>query len=49
MVPLTEQTVFADVFARWRFPVVLCARTGLGTINHMDTSGKSLKCTFFWK
>jgi dethiobiotin synthetase len=34
LVPLTRQKVFADVFARWRLPVILCARTGLGTINH---------------
>lgn len=34
LVPLTNTTVFADVFARWRIPVILCARTALGTINH---------------
>ncbi|WP_080605681.1 dethiobiotin synthase [Sinorhizobium fredii] len=34
LVPLTKRMVFADVFARWRIPVVLCTRTGLGTINH---------------
>lgn len=34
MVPLTRQTLFIDVFARWQIPVVLCARTALGTINH---------------
>jgi len=34
MVPLTRQTLFIDVFARWRIPVILCARTALGTINH---------------
>ena len=34
MVPLTRASTFLDVFARWRLPVVLCARTGLGTINH---------------
>jgi dethiobiotin synthetase len=34
MVPLTRQTLFIDVFARWRIPVILCARTRLGTINH---------------
>jgi len=26
--------LFIDVFARWRIPVILCARTALGTINH---------------
>jgi dethiobiotin synthetase len=34
MVPLTRETLFIDVFARWRIPLILCARTGLGTINH---------------
>ncbi|WP_027998602.1 dethiobiotin synthase [Sinorhizobium arboris] len=43
MVPLTEQTIFADVFARWRIPVVLCARTGLGTINHTLLSLEALR------
>ena len=34
MVPLTRQVLFIDVFARWRIPLILCARTRLGTINH---------------
>lgn len=34
LVPLTRTTVFADVFVRWQLPVILCARTALGTINH---------------
>jgi dethiobiotin synthetase len=34
MVPLTRETLFIDVFARWRIPLILCARTRLGTINH---------------
>lgn len=34
MVPLTRRTLFIDVFARWKLPLVLCARTKLGTINH---------------
>jgi dethiobiotin synthetase len=34
MVPLTDDTLFIDVFARWRLPAILCARTALGTINH---------------
>lgn len=34
LVPLTEDLLFADVFARWQIPVILCARTSLGTINH---------------
>jgi dethiobiotin synthetase len=43
MVPLTDQTIFADVFARWQFPVVLCARTALGTINHTLLSLEALR------
>lgn len=43
LVPLTETQVFADVFARWQIPVVLCARTGLGTINHTLLSLEALR------
>ena len=34
LVPLNGTTLFADIFARWQLPVILCARTALGTINH---------------
>ena len=34
LVPLADDLLFADLFARWRAPVVLVARTALGTINH---------------
>jgi dethiobiotin synthetase len=34
MVPLTSRILFIDVFARWQIPLILCARTKLGTINH---------------
>jgi len=34
MVPLTRKVLFIDVFARWKLPLILCARTALGTINH---------------
>lgn len=34
LVPVTRTTLFADIFARWQLPVIVCARTGLGTINH---------------
>lgn len=44
LVPLTERMVFADVFVRWQIPVVLCARTGLGTINHTLLSLEALRC-----
>lgn len=34
LVPLNPDVLFADVFARWALPVVVCASTALGTINH---------------
>jgi dethiobiotin synthetase len=34
LVPVTRKTLYADIFARWQIPVIVCARTGLGTINH---------------
>lgn len=43
LVPLTRRETFADVFARWRLPVVLCARTRLGTINHTLLSLEALR------
>jgi dethiobiotin synthetase len=43
LVPLTEQLLFADVFARWQIPVILCARTALGTINHTLLSLEALR------
>lgn len=38
MVPLTRRVFFLDVIATWRAPVVLVARTRLGTINHTTLS-----------
>jgi dethiobiotin synthetase len=43
MVPLDQTTLYIDVFARWRIPVVLCARTSLGTINHSLLSIEALR------
>ena len=43
MVPLHRSTLYIDVFARWRLPVVLCARTALGTINHSLLSIEALR------
>lgn len=43
MVPLTREVTFLDVFARWRAPLVLCARTTLGTINHTLLSIAALR------
>jgi dethiobiotin synthetase len=34
LVPVTRAVLYADVFARWQIPVIVCARTALGTINH---------------
>jgi dethiobiotin synthetase len=42
MVPLTRHELFIDLFTRWRLPVVLCARTGLGTLNHTLLSLEAL-------
>ena len=42
MVPLTEDALLIDVFARWRLPVALCARTALGGINHALLSLEAL-------
>lgn len=43
LVPLTPQFLFADLFARWGAPVVLVARTALGTINHSLLSIEALR------
>jgi len=42
-VPLTPHFLFADLFAKWRAPVVLVARTALGTINHSLLSIEALR------
>ncbi|MBB4258238.1 dethiobiotin synthase [Bradyrhizobium sp. CIR3A] len=42
MVPLNRNELYIDVFARWRLPVILCARTALGTINHSLLSLEAL-------
>lgn len=43
MVPLNRQTRFIDIFREWQLPVILCARTGLGTINHTLLSIEALR------
>lgn len=43
MVPVNDDTLFIDIFARWRLPLVLCARTALGTINHSLLSIEAVK------
>lgn len=42
MVPLTRTITFLDIFSAWRLPVILCARTRLGTINHTLLSLRAL-------
>jgi len=42
LVPLTRRVLQADVIARWGLPVVLCASTRLGTINHSLLSIEAL-------
>lgn len=43
MVPLTSSLTYLDIFARWRVPTILCARTRLGTINHTLLSLDALR------
>lgn len=43
LVPLNESALFIDVFAKWQLPVILCARTSLGTINHTLLSIEAMK------
>ncbi|MGB4102255.1 MAG: dethiobiotin synthase [Alphaproteobacteria bacterium] len=34
LVPLTRRELMIDLFALWKLPAIVCARTALGTINH---------------
>lgn len=43
MTPLTDSVLAIDLLARWRIPVILCARTGLGTINHSLLSLEAMR------
>ena len=43
MVPLNRQMLFLNLFAQWGAPVILCARTQLGTINHTLLSLQALR------
>lgn len=43
MVPLTRDTLYIDVFERWQLPVVLCASTAPGTVNHSLLSIETLR------
>lgn len=43
LVPIRETVLMADLFAHWGQPVILCARTALGTINHSLLSIEALR------
>ncbi len=43
MVPISETLLMIDLFAHWDQPVILCARTELGTINHSLLSIEALR------
>ena len=43
LVPLTERFLMADLFVQWKAPAILCARTGLGTINHSLLTVEALR------
>ncbi|MBU6268534.1 MAG: dethiobiotin synthase [Sphingomonadales bacterium] len=43
LVPIREDRLYADQFAAWGLPVVLVARTELGTINHSLLSLEALR------
>ena len=43
LVPITRGLLFADLFARWRAPAILVARTALGTINHSLLSIEAMR------
>lgn len=43
MTPLTEELPTIDLLAHWDLPVILCARTSLGAINHGLLSLEALR------
>lgn len=43
MTPLTRHVTTIDMLARWRIPVILVARTTLGTINHSLLSIEAMR------
>lgn len=43
LVPLTRKILQIEVIKSWNSPVILCARTSLGTINHTLLSVKALE------
>jgi dethiobiotin synthase len=43
LVPITRRALQIDVLAAWGLPLILCARTALGTINHTLLSIEALR------
>lgn len=43
MVPINEDELFLDLFRQWQLPVILVARTYLGSINHTLLSAEVLR------
>ena len=43
LVPLNATTLYIDLFKRWKTPLILCARTSLGTINHTLLSLEAIR------
>lgn len=43
LVPITRDWLMADQFARWGLPVIIVARTTLGTINHSLMTVEALR------
>ncbi len=42
MVPVTRENLQVNLFKKWEVPVILCACTGLGTLNHTLLSLEAL-------
>ncbi len=43
LVPVTRHVLQIDLFAAWGGPLILCCRTGLGTINHTLLSCEAIR------
>ncbi len=43
LVPLTRRALLIEMFPAWQRPVILCARTSLGTINHTLLSVEAMR------
>lgn len=43
LAPISRTLLYADIFARWQIPVIVCGRTSLGAINHALLTLEALK------